>query len=78
MPEQNVIFLSNSKLEILILPNLWQPNLRVLSGPFLHPLLDPKNQMNKPVDLNHPSFLPADLYLVQEVALRLILTAADS
>lgn len=42
------------------------PNLyRVLSGPFFHTLLDPQHQMNKPVDLNHPAFLPADLDLVQ-------------
>lgn len=50
---------------------------RALGGAFLHTLLDPQNQMNEPVDLNHPALLPADLYLVQQVALRLLLAAAD-
>lgn len=32
--------------------------------------------MNEPVDLDHPALLPADLDLVQQVALRLLLAAA--
>lgn len=32
--------------------------------------------MDEPVDLNHPALLPADLDLVQQVALRLVLAAA--
>lgn len=49
-----------------------------LSGPFLHTLLDPQHQMNKPIDLNHPAFFPADLNLIQEVALRFVLAASHS
>lgn len=48
-----------------------------LRGAFLHALLDPQHQVDEPVDLNHPAFLPADLDLVQQVALRLVLAAAD-
>lgn len=33
--------------------------------------------MNKPVDLYHPALLPADLDLVQQVALGLVFAAAD-
>ena len=47
-----------------------------LRGAFLHPLLDAQYQVNKPVDLHHPALLPADLDLVQQVALRLLLAAA--
>lgn len=50
----------------------------VLSGVFLHALLDAQHQMNEPVDLNHPALLPADLDLVQQMALRLLLAAAHS
>lgn len=32
--------------------------------------------MNEPVDLDHPALLPADLDLVQQVTLRLLLAAA--
>lgn len=46
-------------------PEIFPHINRVLSGPFLHTLLDSQHQVNKPVDLNHPAFFPADLYLVQ-------------
>ena len=49
-----------------------------LSGSFVHTLLDPQHQVNKPVYLNHPALLPANLYLVQQVALSFVLVAADS
>ena len=67
MPEDKEIFLKNLNLNVY----------SVLGRPFLHTLLDPQHQVNEPVDLNHPALFPADLDLVQQVALSLVLAAAD-
>lgn len=50
--------------------------VRSLGGAFLHALLDAQHQVDKPVDLDHPALLPADLDLVQQVVLRFALAAA--
>lgn len=48
-----------------------------LGRALFHALLNPQNQMNKPVDLYHPALLPADLDLVQQVAPRIVFAAPD-
>lgn len=42
----------------------------------LHTLLDAEDEVQEPVELDGPAFVPADLDLVQEVSLGLVLGAA--
>ena len=51
--------------------------LRRSGRAFLHSLFDSQHQVQEPVELHRPAFISANLDLVQEVTLGLLLRAAD-